>query len=83
MTLYCNHLIRSLSHGSRGTADLERKEVRSPRKHTQRRRQIGSWSVCRVREPILSRPVGWRRSALLGGETPLSRTGATLQGGWC
>jgi carbonic anhydrase len=30
-----------------------------PRKQSQRRGNIGYWSVCRVGDSILSRPVGW------------------------
>ena len=36
-----------------------------PRKQTQDNRKIGYRSVCRVGEPILSQPVGWRHSVTL------------------
>ena len=37
-------------------------ESRHLERRPQGRSKIGSWSICRVGEPILSRHVGWRRS---------------------
>jgi hypothetical protein len=71
--------IKAAASPAAGVAEEEQEEVRLsvtrklPRKQSRGSSKIGFWRVCRVGEPVLSRPVRWRRSAALL-ETDTSRS---------